>query len=291
MRFSLLLISSALVITMMSCATATATTVVNSSPTKLASTSTLVNATPPYFEISTPTALANYIEGQKLVQELLENNAGCKLPCWWGITPGKTTWMEARQILEKVSFFIGGPTSGDVFDASVQVLPPYPYSLDSYMGHLYGVKNGVVDYIRVYNIDLAPNYYLVNLLETYGEPNEVWIRTFSKEDMGIQLFMVDVFYQNLGILIEYSTGNPLSEVGNNLQNCMIKEMDSPFIHLWSPEDQNLSFQEAKKFINTTTLPNPKPLLEATGMDVKTFYETFKNPETDVCLETPKNLWP
>ncbi len=30
-------------------------------------------------------------EAQKMVQELLENNAGCRLPCWWGIVPGKTT--------------------------------------------------------------------------------------------------------------------------------------------------------------------------------------------------------
>ena len=67
-------------------------------------------------------------------------------------------------------------------------------------------------------------------------------------------------------------------------------MDSPSLNLWSPETQNLSFQEAKKFIDTTNLPEPKPLIEATGIDVETFYETFRNPETDVCLETPKNLW-
>jgi hypothetical protein len=159
------------------------------------------------------------------------------------------------------------------------------------MEHLYSVKNGVVDYIRVYNFDLAPNYYLANFLETYGQPSEVWMRTRAKEEKGIQHFIVDVFYQELGILVEYSTGNPLKEVEGNLQNCLMKEMDSPFLHLWSPETQNLSFQEAKKFIDTTNLPGPKPLVEAAGMDAKTFYETFKNPETDVCLETSKNIWP
>jgi hypothetical protein len=109
--------------------------------------------------------------------------------------------------------------------------------------------------------------------------------------MGIQNYTVDLFYQNKGILIEYSTGNPLQEIERKLQNCMIKDMATPFIHLWSPEAENLSFQDAKKFIDTTNLPEPKPLLEAAGMDTKTFYETFKNPATDVCLETPKDLWP
>lgn len=107
----------------------------------------------------------------------------------------------------------------------------------------------------------------------------------------MQHFLVDVFYQDLGILVEYSTGDPLKEIDGKLQNCLITEMDSPFIHLWSSEDQKLSFQDAKKFIDTMNLPEPKPLLEATGMDVKTFYETFKDFDTSACLETPKNLWP
>lgn len=231
-------------------------------------------------------------ETKKIVRDLLENNAGCQLPCWWGITPGKTTWSEARQILEQVSLSIGvaGQESDEIFSVSVHALLPYPYTFATYMEHFYSVKNGIVDYISVYNFDLAPNYSLPNLLEAYGQPNEVWVRTLPKAERGIQHFIIDVFYRELGILVEYSTGDPMKEVGGKLQNCLITEMDSPFLHLWSPETQNLSFQEAKKFIDTTNLPEPKPLLEATGMDVKTFYETFKNSETDVCLETPKNLW-
>ena len=76
-----------------------------------------------------------------------------------------------------------------------------------------------------------------------------------------------------------------------LQTCL-GGADSPFIYLWSPEKTKMSFQDAKqKFIDTTFLPEPQPLVDATGMDVNTFYKTFKNPNTDVCLETPKDLWP
>jgi hypothetical protein len=251
----------------------------------------LATNTPIQVENSIPTTSSAKDEGQKLVQELLENNGGCKLPCWWGITPGKTTWAEAREILEKVSLFIGGKESSKEFYANVSVYLPYPYDFAPYMGHLYGMKNGVVDYIRVYNFDVAPNYRLSNFLKTYGQPTEIWMRTYSKDEIDIQPFLLDLFYQDNGILIEYSTGDPLKEIDGKLQNCQITEMDSPFIHLWSPKIQNLSFQDAKKFIDTMSLPEPKSLLEATGMDVKTFYETFQNPETDVCLETPKNLWP
>jgi hypothetical protein len=36
-----------------------------------------------------PTLTAD--QEQALVLDLLQNNAGCRLPCWWGFTPGKTT--------------------------------------------------------------------------------------------------------------------------------------------------------------------------------------------------------
>ena len=29
-----------------------------------------------------------------LVLELLQNNPSCLLPCWWGITPGETSWQD-----------------------------------------------------------------------------------------------------------------------------------------------------------------------------------------------------
>jgi hypothetical protein len=33
------------------------------------------------------------------------------------------------------------------------------------------------------------------------------------------------------------------------------------------------------------------LLEATGMDLEAFYEKFKQPDNQSCLETPAYLWP
>lgn len=222
-----------------------------------------------------------------MVQELLENNGGCKLPCWWGITPGKTTWAEARKFLESFSIYVG-ETGG------VQVPLPAPYSNAKFMDHGYSIKNGIVEFIRIYNFNLAPNYYLPKFLETYGQPSEIWIQTFSQEEIGQQNFTFDLLYLDKGILIEYGIATPIKDatVEGKLKNCL-RGADSPFIYLWSPENNKMSSQDVRqKFINTRWPPaEPKPLFEATGMDIKTFYETFKNPNTNVCLETPKNLWP
>jgi len=223
-------------------------------------------------------------EARKLVQELLENNGRCELPCWWGIIPGKTTWAEARSFLESFSVYIGET-------GLVRVPLPSPYSNATYMDHGYSIKNGIVDIIHIYNYNLAPNYYLPKFLEIYGQPSEIWIQTFSQEEIGQQNFTFDLFYGDKGILVEYGTADPIGDVGGKLQTCLIG-LDSPFMYLWSPEKNKMSFQDAKqRFIDTINMPEPMPLFEATGMDVKTFYETFKNPDTDICLETPKNLWP
>jgi len=224
-------------------------------------------------------------ESKRLVQDLLENNAGCRLPCWWGITPGKTTWAEARSFLESFALYIG-ETGG------VQVPLPAPYSNATFMNHGYSIKNGIVEYIRIYNYNLAPNYYLPKFLENYGQPSEVWIQTFSQEEIGQWNFTYDLFYMDKGILIEYGVATSMEDavVDGKLQNCL-KYATSPFIYLWSPEKNKMSFQDAKqKFLSPQNLPERMPLLEATGMDEKTFYETFRDADTDICIETPKNLW-
>jgi len=239
----------------------------------------------------TPEPTLTVEESQKLVQDLLENNAGCRLPCWWGITPGETAWNEARQILLKVSSYVT-PNIEDTtsYSTSAKVYPPYPKDPARYIETNYFVENGVVRYMRVYIEGSTPYYHLSKFLENYGVPTEIWIRTFPQEDMEFQPFLIDMFYQDLGVIVEYGTGHPLEEVNGNIRNCSINEMDSPFLHLWSPTTEELSFQEAKKFIDTMSLPEPKPLFEATGMDVKTFSETFKNPEANACIETPRELW-
>jgi hypothetical protein len=247
--------------------------------------------TPNPTQLIVPPDIGNSGNPQKLVKYLLQTNGGCKLPCWWGITPGQTSWRQARPILEETSISIDGQESQGEFYAKVRVYLPYPYDFAPSMEHVYRVKNGIVDYIRVYNFDLAPEYILPRVLQTYGPPTEVWIRTFAKADLGAQDYLVELFYKEAGILLEYRTGHPLEELKGKLRNCRINEMDAPVIHLWSTQGQDLTFEDAKQFIDTANLPQPRSLLDATGMDVQTFYETFMDRTTNACLETPKNLWP
>lgn len=238
---------------------------------------------------STPIPTLSLGDAQNLVADLLTNNAGCRLPCWWGFVPGQTSWIDVHQFLSQLdsNIFVTGRSENLRF-ANVQI--PTPKSVD-YATELYQdftIRDGIIESIKVYNYDLAPAYYLPAFLKAYGQPTGVWIRTFREKERNSQPFLLEVFYENQGILLEYSGGN-LIDLGDRLRNCL-DGLNSPFIYLWAPE-QKMTFEEAiDRFLPTEDLPQPLPLEEATSTDVSTLYETIRDSGT-VCIETPKELWP
>jgi hypothetical protein len=218
------------------------------------------------------------------VADLLEDNGGCQLPCWWGITPGKTTWEEANDIL---GGFNPPGKPMDRPDGSWTMYFHTPFTEKGPITHSYSVKDGLVTEIEIYAYDYAPLFQLEDFLETYGQPEEIYIMTFSTDEPG-QIFEMDLFYPGMGILMSYSGGD-LENAGDKLRNCL-QGMDSPFFHLWFP-NQRISFKEAEeKFLNNEDLPERLSLEDATGMTVAEFFSILKS-KGKVCIETPKSLWP
>lgn len=243
----------------------------------------------------TPRPTLNLEEARAMVDHLFETDTGCRLPCWWGIMPGQTSWGEAEPFLSQIALYIGKleQDSENQFYINIKAPPPTS-SIDSawrdlnYLSQDYLITEGVVEIIEVYNFDLIQAYYLPAFLKTYGQPDEIWIRTFSKEEQNSQPFLLDLFYPTQGILMEYSGGR-IIDLGDRLQHCS-EEMNAPFIYLWSPK-YKMTFDEAKtRFLDTENLPEPVRLEIATGMDAQTYYESIVTSGT-VCIETPKEIWP
>jgi hypothetical protein len=235
----------------------------------------------------TPLPTLSPEKASQLVAELLETNGGCELPCWWGITPGETSWNVAFQFLSRLSIYIGVTKVKDqIVFASAKIPVPYPVAYAQYLMHDYSIEYGIVDAIRIYNFDLAPNYYLSRVLQIYGQPEGIWIRTFREEEQS-RPFLIDIFYSDKGILLEYGGGD-IKDMGDYLVNCL-DERRTPYIYLWAP-DKETTFEDATKRYLYTEDVSPVPLQDATGMSVSAFYEKFIS-QGKVCLETPKDLWP
>jgi hypothetical protein len=225
-------------------------------------------------------------EAQALVIELLDTNAGCRLPCWWGITPGVTTLDEALHILSPFTSLLSIRAFDQYHRATFRI--PFPEEAGT-INHTYYVKNNIVEEIEVYNWNYATHTYLPEFLRTYGQPEEVWVRTAHPDVREVGPFELALFYPSQGILMDTPGGGGGGIEGDIIRNCL-RDMNWPFLFLWSPEIE-ITFTEAEEKYLDPDMGYFLPIYDATGMTVAEFYENFKDPNTTACLETPLDLWP
>lgn len=240
---------------------------------------------------SVPTSLSalSPTQAQELILDLLQNNGGCKLPCWWGITPGKTSWEEAKSFLETFASKISASGPPNNFSAAAFFLGvPKEISSITMIATGFEVQDGIVEQISSHDFEGISAYHLPQFLSTYGPPSEVWLYTSSymaEATAGLP-FIVILFYPKQGILAAYSTDG---EPGAKLIVGCLKQ--NPSLRLWSPKEA-LTFQKAANMFNWDVNDPPTlPLAEATDLTVEEFYQTFKSPSEIPCLETPAELWP
>jgi hypothetical protein len=227
------------------------------------------------------------------VLDLLNYNAGCRLPCWWGITPGETSEVNAIQFL---SSFTDLETSWGS-PGREQSAPVEPGSIIGNLGSSYQVfgnygnieytfRDGLVDTISAYHGGgtgdrRVDTYQLSRLLADYGKPDDLGIFADPTGPNGATLDL-SLFY-HLGIYIHYLYFN-VDFAGSNMRVCP-QGIGPEELQLWSPRTSQFTF--ADFFSIPIILPTFKA---ATGIDMDTFYRLFKSPENRACLETPVNLW-
>lgn len=232
--------------------------------------------------------LSSDVANEKL-RELLINNSNCRLPCWWGITPGKTTWNEALLFLNPLIKRIGEPTVAPSGLTRVTFQLPVQKELGT-LDQTYYVRNNTVVGINAYVFDWSPFLYLSNILTEYGPPDGVFITTYRYDENGRRPYIVYVIYEKLGMLLLYSGGEP-KNLADNVENCF-DNLYAPFVFIWSVEDEPLSESQIKdRYFSSEGMPYPISLEKSAGMSVNTFYAKFKKPSDANCLVTSAELWP
>jgi hypothetical protein len=235
-----------------------------------------------------------------MVLDLLKNNGGCRLPCWWGFTPGKTDWRTTLAFLSSSGKAITGYGSPYVtYEVSFKI-PKHEVTIDQ----AYIVRDKTVDSIWVgismvhndeavfgdplFAEDLQP-YFLPHLLETYGQPEQVLLKTFSgAPEGGWAPFRLMLFYPRQGFLVIYQ--GPNERIGEQIRWCPSKTNIA--LWLWLPE-RELTLQDVARVgpnLPVEEINSFRSLEEATSMNVEAFYKSFKG-DAITCLETPANLWP
>jgi len=177
-----------------------------------------------------------------------------------------------------------------IFYMDVQV--PVPETIFHIpLQQIYKVENDIIESMEI-SLGHAPVEKLSAFLETYGPPGEVWISTYSTEyPPGVLPFLVVLFYPDQGILAIFGPEQTWIS-GSNVYGCQMDRMPSMY-GLWSPGREMTFMEAAREFrLNPDTEGFLMlPIEEATEMSVEDFYQTFKQPNSPTCIETPKELWP
>jgi hypothetical protein len=220
---------------------------------------------------------------------LYADNGGCELPCWWGITPGKTTWQTARETL-----FSMGSVYGPIEKEGVSLYEPeyiVPKSVDplGYIWPVIWVKDDVVLAIGTNSGWIEPDfdYSLAGFLSSLGAPDEIWLKIIT-DSMSKPYYEMRLFYKERGIEIG-ATGE--ARINGNKLNLCPKEFKQgefpPGILLWAPSDK-VNFKNMNSFLGNLTNRNSEnfyPLEDLTEeFDTMTFYKTFHDPSSRVCLD-------
>jgi len=60
----------------------------------------------------------------------METNVECRLPCWWGVLPGKTSWQNAEKYLSSITTSIYESAGATPDTRRIEMLFPAPYPFD-----------------------------------------------------------------------------------------------------------------------------------------------------------------
>jgi len=221
----------------------------------------------------------------KTAYQMYEANNICSLPCWWGITPGVSTWTEAQQYIdhfnpshsfgvEKVTNFripITKSTQSEMYRWYVW-LPDADTSATVY----FEVENNVVIAIRVTQDLFTLFFPLHKFLERSDKPDKVLVYISDRDkNNGTYDATLYLVYEQKHVLVSYVFWG--SETTEAINLCL-QHLSPQEMHLWSSGVEI-----------STDLSPLKPLDEFSDLNPNSFYERFKS-KNHQCFEMSKNAW-
>lgn len=290
--------------------TATSTlTITSISYTKTLAPTLTLTPVSTYTPVAAPTLSVEHARARLL--ELLANNGNCRLPCLWGITPGKSSYQEAQAVLvpltsisNRTSFRSESGTISPLYaEDNLGLFTDAGFlSTNHVVNHLVLdareekqmiTTNGIFGNGGIFDSTTFGKrieyYSLAHVLSEQGIPDSVIIATTGSRQIPVAAggFYIALFYPDQGIWVKYTTSMHLA--GNIVRGCL--ENAHVEMELYPPGNAD-SFQtllEQARPEMSVQKDWYKPLERVTSMTLEQFYETFRQP-TDKCIETPAKLW-
>lgn len=223
----------------------------------------------------------------------MNTNGGCKLPCWWGFTPGAVTYDELQQNFARFIYSFSLDKPDYIFEAYGGAGFTYPDGDD--VGTIYLVpEDEVIIGMRLEGHQAITRHYAIqDLLRNYGVPNEIFIYTWLwPMGEGVLQFMIVLDYSSSGFLAYYFSEKGESVPDTDLnQLCYTRDAIPPKILLWNPNATNPFLQNKSDYVYEVW-DQMKPVEEATGMSKGEFVSWFVNGTEfqEYCIKTQASIW-
>jgi hypothetical protein len=232
------------------------------------------------------------------VLNALKTNRGCALPCWWGITPGKTTWEEMVNTFARQG--IGLDVESNQLFLSIDNDKGYA---EQAADVTFAEQDG-----RVQNIDIDAEYYHVlaeakysevwrnytldKVLTHYGIPTEVYLH-FTTEGgdwaPGIsEYYDLWLVYDNRGIAIRYP-GELIHDARGWYTCPVFGNVGGIEFRLYSPMSQPFTPDSESRYGPFISFSGT--LKELTSLSLHEFYTIFnQEPPTQCLLVSDPHPW-
>lgn len=236
----------------------------------------------------TPEATPTLTNGQKAdnFTALMTGNGGCELPCWWGIVLGETeietipemfvpqglVWWEEWSQLDASRSGSGALVTFSAEESIIQSIKVRGGSEGDSFEQDWG------------------RYSLDQALTRYGIPTQVFVYHPWQADPGPPFFHLLLFYETLGIEIDYvGVAQHISD-GKSRACPNLSEISQVNLFLYQPEKINnvvemvLPPQTVDSITSSDAVYDLIKWEQAVGTSLESFYETFKNGDNISCFD-------
>ncbi len=242
-------------------------------------------------------------DNAELLQELMQTNGGCQLPCWWGTELGENTASVNEKFINYGISLWYIPSNFEGIDEQGYVHLGYynPTTLgdDVSVTTDFRFVDGKVQFIdalverplRQYGEEKLlrdwEKYSISSMLQQYGLPPYVYLFPQNVTEAELLNFSLLMYYPELGYKFEYepyniSSGETQAELCLNLDNMRFINLS-----LYNPEFVNL---RPKYLLPPALNPEADDFIQAwtwesvTGMDLDMFYEIYKDSSSPECIQ-------
>ncbi len=250
-----------------------------------------------------------------VLRNYLKNKPPCQLPCWGGITPGKSTLSDVQEqlaLLSGISKYIYYGEAGDSwivgnqdFDlveekGVISINSSYLASTSNETILLVGISTGSTEstaegavYAGRDHNELFFSYTLPQIILTYGLPTQTFMTANINvaEPTSPDFFVIRLLYPDLGIFVRYTM--PMKIGDTNFRFCPYQSV----IYLdLIPQGHSNDYKdlfEQSGTLEWSLSPDSsydKSTEEALGMADDEFYRFITSSPTQ-CFESPINAWP